>query len=64
MLSGLSRGGGKMLPLDPTDDWRDRFGCSMDVLVDPREREDEVDEERVFDLELLPNIELLFICSV
>ena len=53
-----------MLPLDPTDDWRDRFGRSMEALVDPREREDDVEEEMVLVLELLPKIELLFICSV
>ena len=53
-----------MLPLDPTDDWRERLGCSMEALVDPREREDDVEEESVFVLELLPKMELLFICSV
>lgn len=64
MLSGLSRGGGIVLPLDPTEDWRDRFGCSMEALVDPLEREDDVEEEIVLVLEPLPKIELLFICSV
>ena len=53
-----------MLPLDPTDDWRDRSGRSKEALVDPREREDDVEEERVLVLELLPKMELLFICSV
>lgn len=53
-----------MLPRDPTEDWRERFGCSIEVLVDPRERDDDVEEERVLVLELLPKIELLFICSV
>ena len=35
----------------------------MEVLVDPRERDD-VEEVRVLVLELLPKMELLFICSV
>jgi hypothetical protein len=64
MLSGLSRGGGIVLPLDATEDWRERFGCSMEALVDPREREDDVEEEIVLVLEPLPKNELLFICSV
>lgn len=53
-----------MLPLDATEDWRERFGCSMEALVDPREREDDVEEEMVLVLEPLPKNELLFICSV
>lgn len=53
-----------MLDLDPTDDWRERFGGSMEALVEPRERDDDVEDERVLVLELLPKIELLFICSV
>jgi hypothetical protein len=64
MLSGLSRGGGIMLDLDPTDDWRERFGGSIEAFVEPRERDDDVEDERVLVLELLPKIELLFICSV
>ena len=58
MLSGRSRGEGVMLPLDLTDDWRDRLGRSMEALIDPWEREDDVKEEMVVVLELL------FICSV
>jgi hypothetical protein len=53
-----------MLDLDPTDDWRERFGGSIEAFVEPRERDDDVEDERVLVLELLPKIELLFICSV
>jgi hypothetical protein len=64
MLSGLSRGGGRMLPRDPTEDCLDRLGLSIDPVVDPRDREDDVDEDSVLDRELFPKMELLFICSV
>ena len=48
-----------LLAFDLLDDLRDRLAVS-----ESREREDEVWDDRVFDLELFPKIELLFICSV
>lgn len=49
--------------LDLADDFRDRL-LSLPAETDSRERNEGVVEEKVFDLELLPNMELLFICSV
>lgn len=64
-LSGLSdREDGILLAFDLPDDFRDKVRLSVDTVVDSRERKDDVAEENVLDLELLPNIELLFICSV
>lgn len=48
-----------LLAIDLLEDLRDKLTVS-----ESRERKDEVTEESVFVLELFPNIELLFICSV
>ena len=48
-----------LLAFDLFEDLRDRLAES-----ESRERKDEVAEESVLVLELFPNIELLFICSV
>lgn len=59
-LSGLSpRDDGILLAFDLLEDLRDKLPVS-----ESRERKDEVAEDSVFVLELFPNIELLFICSV
>jgi hypothetical protein len=59
-LSGLSlRDEGMLLAFDLFEDLRDKLTVS-----ESRERKDEVADDTVFDLELFPNIELLFICSV
>lgn len=49
--------------VDLADDLRDKV-FSFPAELDSLERKDGVDEEKVLDLELPPNIELLFICSV
>jgi hypothetical protein len=43
---------------------RDKLRLSDEAGTDSRERKEDVAEENVFVLELLPKIELLFICSV
>jgi len=59
-LSGRSlRDEGILLAFDLFEDLRDKLTKS-----ESREREDEVIDKSVFVLELLPNIELLRICSV
>jgi hypothetical protein len=59
-LSGLSpRDDGMLLAFDLLEDLRDKLRVS-----ESRERKDEAAEESVLVLELFPNIELLFICSV
>ena len=50
--------------VDLADDLRDKVLLSFPVELDSLERKDGVDEEKVLDLEVPPNIELLFICSV
>jgi hypothetical protein len=63
-LSGLSdRDEGMLLALDRPEDLRDKLRLS-EAGTDSRERKEDVAEENVFVLELLPKIELLFICSV
>jgi hypothetical protein len=64
-LSGLSdRDDGMLLAFDLADDLRDKLGPSVVPETESRERKEGVAEEKVFDLELFPNKELLFICSV
>lgn len=59
-LSGLSPlDDGILLEFDLFEDLRDKL-----IVSESRERKDEVAEESVLVLELFPNIELLFICSV
>jgi hypothetical protein len=61
-LSGLSdRVDGMLLEFDRWEDFRDRLALSELEFCD---RKEGVDDEKVLVLELLPNIELLFICSV
>jgi hypothetical protein len=63
--SGLSdRTDGILLVFDRFEDLRDKLRLSVEGAVDSREREEEVADEKVLVLELLPKIELLFICSV
>ena len=64
-LSGLSeRTDGILLAFDRLDDFRERLILSVEAEVESRERKEEEADERVLVLELLPKIELLFICSV
>lgn len=55
-----------LLRVDRVDDFRDRLILSVETYVESRDRKDEEAEEveMVLVLELLPKIELLFICSV
>ncbi len=53
-----------LLAFDLAEDFRDKLIFSVPPVTDSRDRKDGVVEEKVFDLELFPNKELLFICSV
>lgn len=55
-----------LLAVDRVDDFRDSPKASVEKYNESRDRKEEEadDEESVLDLELFPNIELLFICSV
>jgi hypothetical protein len=53
-----------LLPLDLPDDLRDKLKLTVEAVTDSRERKEDVADESVLVLELLPKIELLFICSV
>ena len=55
---------GMLLVFERFEDFRDRLRLSVEGAVDSRERDEEVADEKVLVLELLPKIELLFICSV
>jgi GTPase SAR1 family protein len=64
-LSGLSeRTDGILLVFDRLDDFRERLRLSVEAEVESRERKEEEADDSVLDLELLPKIELLFICAV
>jgi hypothetical protein len=64
-LSGLSeRTDGILLAFDRLDDFRERLRLSVEAEVESRERKEEEADDSVLVLELLPKIELLFICSV
>jgi hypothetical protein len=53
-----------LLVFERFEDLRDKLRLSAEGTVDSREREEEDADEKVLVLELLPKIELLFICSV
>lgn len=53
-----------LLAFERPEDLRDKLTLSVEPEVDSRERKEDVAEESVLVLELFPNNELLFICSV
>ena len=64
-LSGLSvLDAGILLEEDLPEDLRDKARFSVDANTDSRERKEDAPDDNVVLEELLPNIELLFICSV